>query len=98
MTVRSFVLPVRSSLPTSFLSTGMVFLIAYSIIDRLQTIISYDHIYVIDNRNTAEFDAPDVLHVQNGIFWAIRKHSSITLEDIRRAREECVIGDKLEIS
>jgi hypothetical protein len=40
----------------------------------------------MDNGNIAEFDAPDVLHAQNGIFRAMCEHSSITLEDIRRAQ------------
>ena len=57
-------------------------------IDRLRTIISYDRICVMDNGNIAEFDAPNVLHAQNGIFRAMCEHSSITLEDIHRARKE----------
>ncbi|KAH9989454.1 ABC transporter [Russula vinacea] len=64
---------------------------------RLRTIISYDRICVMDNGNIAEFDAPDVLHGQNGIFRAMCEHSSITLEDIRRARKERAIRDELEI-
>ena len=59
-----------------------------TMIDRLRTIISYDRICVMDNGNIAEFDAPDVLHAQNGIFRAMCEHSSITLEDINRARKE----------
>jgi hypothetical protein len=66
-------------------------------IDRLRTIISYDRICVMDNGNIAEFDAPDVLHAQNGIFRAMCEHSSITLEDIRRARKERAVRDELEI-
>jgi hypothetical protein len=66
-------------------------------IDRLRTIISYDRICVMDNGNIAEFDAPDVLHAQNGIFRAMCEHSSISLEDIRRARKERAIRDELEI-
>jgi ABC-type multidrug transport system fused ATPase/permease subunit len=65
-------------------------------IDRLRTIISYDRICVMDNGNIAEFDAPDVLHAQNGIFRAMCEHSSITLEDIRRARKERAVRDELE--
>jgi ABC-type multidrug transport system fused ATPase/permease subunit len=98
MTVRCFVLPVRPSLPSSLVSTAMIFLTADSIIDRLRTIISYDRICVMDNGNIAEFDAPDVLHAQNGIFRAMCEHSSITLEDIRRARKERAVRDELEIS
>jgi len=64
---------------------------------RLRTIISYDRICVMDNGNIAEFDTPDVLHAQNGIFRAMCEHSSITLEDIRRARKERAARDELEI-
>lgn len=52
----------------------------------------------MDNGNIAEFDTPDALHAQNGIFRAMCEHSSITLEDIRRARKECAVRDELEIS
>ena len=55
-------------------------------IDRLRTILSYDRICVMDNGSIAEFDAPDVLHGQNGIFREMCDHSNITLDDIRRAR------------
>ena len=55
-------------------------------IDRLRTIISYDRICVMDNGSIAEFDAPDVLHLQNGIFREMCENSNITLDDIRRAR------------
>ncbi|KAI0255115.1 ABC transporter [Lactifluus subvellereus] len=60
---------------------------------RLRTIISYDRICVMDNGNIAEFDAPEVLHAQNGIFRAMCERSSITLEDIRRARKEREASD-----
>jgi ABC-type multidrug transport system fused ATPase/permease subunit len=83
---------------SSFVSTAMIFLTADSIADRLRTIISYDRICVMDNGNIAEFDAPDVLHAQNGIFRAMCEHSSITLEDIRRARKDRAVRDELEIS
>ena len=66
-----------------------------TIIDRLRTIISYDRICVMDNGKIAEFDAPDGLHAQNGIFRAMCEHSSITLEDIHRARTERAYRDKL---
>ena len=66
-------------------------------IDRLRTIISYDRVCVMDNGNIAEFDAPNVLHGQNGIFRAMCEHSSITLEDIHRARKERAVRDELEI-
>ena len=63
-----------------------------TMIDRLRTIISYDRICVMDNGNIAEFDAPDVLYAQNGIFFAMCEHSSITLEDIYRARQERAVS------
>jgi ABC-type methionine transport system ATPase subunit len=75
---------------------AMIFLTADSVIDRLRTIIAYDRICVMDNGNIAEFDAPDVLHAQNGIFRGMCEHSSITLEDIRRARKKRAIRDELE--
>jgi len=65
---------------------------------RLRTIISYDRVCVMDNGSIAEFDAPDVLHGQNGIFRTMCEHSSITLEDIHRARKERAVRDELEIS
>jgi hypothetical protein len=46
----------------------------------------------MDNGNIAEFDAPDVLYAQNGIFLAMCEHSSITLEDIHRARQERAVS------
>jgi ABC-type multidrug transport system fused ATPase/permease subunit len=66
-------------------------------IDRLRTIISYDRVCVMDNGNIVEFDAPEVLHGQNGIFWAMCEHSRITLEDIHRARSERAVRDEVEI-
>ena len=68
------------------------------IIDRLWTIISYDRVCVMDDGNIAEFDAPDVLHGQNGIFREMCEHSSISLEDIRRACKDRAVRDELEIS
>ncbi|KAH9010776.1 MRP-like ABC transporter, partial [Lactarius pseudohatsudake] len=50
---------------------------------RLRTIISYDRICVMGNGKIAEFDVPEVLYVQGGIFRGMCEHSSITLEDIR---------------
>jgi hypothetical protein len=95
MIVRSYASPVR---PLPFLSIVDDFPDgAETIIDRLWTIISYDRICVMDNGIIAEFDAPDVLHGQNGIFRAMCEHSSITLEDIRRARKERAVRDELGI-
>ena len=93
MTVRSYASPVRPSL----LFHRDDFADSRTTIDRLRTIISYDRICVMDNGNIAEFDAPDILHAQNGIFRAMCEHSSISLEDIRRARKERAIRDELEI-
>jgi hypothetical protein len=51
----------------------------------------------MDNGNIAEFDTPEGLYAQNGIFRAMCEHSSITLEDIRRAHKEIVAMEELEI-
>ena len=67
-------------------------------IDRLRTIISYDRICVMDNGNIAEFDTPDVLYGQNGIFRGMCEHSSITLEDVCRARKERAVREEIEVS
>ena len=48
----------------------------------------------MDNGDIAEFDAPEVLHAQNGIFRTMCDRSSITLEDIRRARKEREVSDE----
>ncbi len=60
--------------------------------------MSYDRICVMDNGNIAEFDTPEALYAQNGIFRAMCEHSSITLEDIRRACKVSEARDELEIS
>jgi hypothetical protein len=49
----------------------------------------------MDDGSIAEFDSPEVLHAQNGIFRAMCERSAITLEDIRRAREERAVSDEL---
>jgi hypothetical protein len=51
----------------------------------------------MDDGNIAEFDTPEALYAQNGIFRGMCEHSSITLEDIRRARKESVAREELEI-
>ena len=66
-------------------------------VDRLRTIMSYDRICVMDNGNIAEFDTPEGLYAQNGIFRAMCEHSSIKPEDIRRAHKESVSMEELEI-
>ncbi|KAI0303610.1 ABC transporter [Multifurca ochricompacta] len=63
---------------------------------RLRTIIAYDRICVLDNGIIAEFDPPDVLYAQNGIFRTMCERSGITLEDIRRARKEREASDEFE--
>jgi hypothetical protein len=52
----------------------------------------------MDNGNIAEFNTPEALYAQNGIFREMCEHSSITLEDIRRTRKESDARDELEIS
>ncbi|KAI9449895.1 ABC transporter [Lactarius psammicola] len=64
---------------------------------RLRTIISYDRICVLDNGKIAEFDVPEVLYAQGGIFRGMCERSSITLEDIRRARKVRGAGDKIAL-
>ncbi len=90
------ILCIARTFPSSFcLCHNDDFLTAGPMTDRLRTIISYDRVCVMDNGNIAEFDVPDVLHGQNGIFRAMCEHSSITLEDIHRARKEHAV--ELEI-
>ncbi|KAH9031756.1 P-loop containing nucleoside triphosphate hydrolase protein [Lactarius pseudohatsudake] len=47
---------------------------------RLRTIISYDRICVLDNGKIVEYDAPEVLYAQDGIFRGMCDRSNITLE------------------
>ncbi|KAJ6578028.1 ABC transporter [Mycena capillaripes] len=54
---------------------------------RLQTIIWYDRICVLDAGQIAEFDTPTNLYAQNGIFRSMCDESSISQEDIAAARE-----------
>ncbi|KAI0260131.1 putative ATP-binding cassette transporter protein YOR1 [Gloeopeniophorella convolvens] len=63
---------------------------------RLRTIISYDRICVMDNGNIAEFDTPEALFAQNGIFRTMCERSSISLEDIRRGRKEREARDEYD--
>ncbi|KAI0288069.1 ABC transporter [Russula brevipes] len=62
---------------------------------RLHTIISYDRVCVMDKGKIAEFDTPEALYAQRGVFRAMCEHSRITLEDIRRARKEREARDEL---
>ncbi|KAH9043416.1 ABC transporter [Lactarius hengduanensis] len=64
---------------------------------RLRTIISYDRICVLDNGKIAEFGVPEDLYAQDGIFRGMCEHSSITLDDIRRARKEREAGDEIAL-
>ncbi|KAF8502643.1 P-loop containing nucleoside triphosphate hydrolase protein [Russula emetica] len=64
---------------------------------RLRTAVSYNRICVMDNGNIAEFDDPEALHAQNGIFRAMCGHSNITLDDIRLARIVRSFRDELAI-
>ncbi|KAF9790880.1 P-loop containing nucleoside triphosphate hydrolase protein [Thelephora terrestris] len=53
---------------------------------RLQTIIGYDRICVMDAGRIAEFDTPTRLyHMEDGIFRGMCDRSQISLQDIRRA-------------
>ncbi|KAI9463348.1 ABC transporter [Lactarius psammicola] len=62
---------------------------------RLRTIISYDRICVLDDGKIAEFDVPEVLYARDGIFRGMCERSSITLEDIRGARQELEADDSV---
>ena len=54
--------------------------------DRLQTIIGYDRICVMDSGRIAEFDTPTGLfNAEDGLFRGMCDRSNISLEDIRRA-------------
>jgi len=55
-------------------------------VDRLQTIIGYDRICVMDAGRISEFDTPTRLfNMEDGIFRGMCDRSKISLEDIRRA-------------
>ena len=54
--------------------------------DRLQTIIGYDRICVVDAGRIVEFDTPTRLfNMEDGIFRGMCNRSEVSLEDIRRA-------------
>ena len=91
---RTILCIARTFLLCSFL---VIFSTTKASVDRLRTILSYDRICVMDNGNIAEFDSPEGLYDQNGIFRAMCEHSSVTLEDIRRAHKEIVAMEELEI-
>ncbi len=91
-TGRFYALLVRSSLLHRCISRG-----DFGALDRLRTIISYDRICVLDNGKIVEFDVPEILHGQDGIFRGMCERSSITLEDIRRARKEREAGNEVAL-
>ena len=92
---RTILCIARTSLVYSFL---VISLTTKPSVDRLRTIMSYDRICVMDNGNIAEFDTPEALYAQNGIFRAMCEHSSITQEDIGRGRKENMAREEIEIS
>jgi hypothetical protein len=51
----------------------------------------------MDNGNVVEFDAPEVLHGENGIFREMCDHSNITLEKIRGARRAPWFRDQFAV-
>lgn len=52
---------------------------------RLRTILSYDKILVMADGRVEEFDTPENLYRQGGVFTEMAQKSSITLEDIKAA-------------
>jgi len=52
---------------------------------------------VLDNGKIVEFDIPEVLHGQYGIFRGMCERSGITIADIRRARKEREAGDDVAL-
>jgi len=60
---------------------------------RLQTIISYDRVLVLDAGHIAEFDTPTKLYeIDGGIFRGMCDGSSITWDDIRLASKARDMG------
>lgn len=58
-------------------------------VDRLQTILSYDRICVLDAGEIIELDNPaNLFQNPQGIFRQMCEKSSITIEDILDARKE----------
>ncbi|KAJ9119462.1 hypothetical protein QFC24_005695 [Naganishia onofrii] len=52
---------------------------------RLRTILSYDKILVMDKGAAVEYDTPENLFRQGGIFYSMCDKSNITIEDIEEA-------------
>ena len=64
---------------------------------RLNTIIGYDRILVMDAGEVAEFDAPETLFAkEDSIFRSMCDRSRIGLEDIRAARKARLLGKGLQ--
>ncbi|KAL8286968.1 hypothetical protein RQP46_003974 [Phenoliferia psychrophenolica] len=54
---------------------------------RINTIISYDRVLVMDKGEVDSFDAPAKLFEAGGIFYTLCVQSGISLDDINKARE-----------
>ena len=64
---------------------------------RLNTIIGYDRILVMDAGEVAECDAPETLFAkEDSIFRSMCDRSRIGLEDIRAARKARLLGKGLQ--
>ncbi|KAH8929257.1 ABC transporter [Atractiella rhizophila] len=56
---------------------------------RLNTVIGYDRILVLDQGNIAEFDSPEALLArEGGIFQSMCEQSGLTINDVTKARTE----------
>jgi len=64
---------------------------------RLQTIINYDRVLVMDQGNVAEFDTPTALFATGGIFTTMCERSNIGAEDIKRAQGDRALPPKTYI-
>ncbi|VDB89097.1 unnamed protein product, partial [Peniophora sp. CBMAI 1063] len=62
---------------------------------RLNTIIGYDRILVMDAGQVAEFDTPESLFArEDSIFRSMCDRSRIGIEDIRAARKARLLGKR----
>lgn len=57
------------------------------LLDRINTIIGYDRVCVMDAGRVSELDTPTKLFEQNGIFRSMCDQSGISLEDILLAQK-----------
>ncbi|KAH8915903.1 ABC transporter [Atractiella rhizophila] len=55
---------------------------------RIRTIIGYDKILVMDNGAVAEYDNPENLYKQGGIFRSMCEQSQISIDEIMKARSD----------